>query len=369
MESNLRDATAHQYCPPAIETTPKLTRREETIGTLFGVWIVVGLFLDGWAHENQKPETFFTPWHGVLYSGFTAASAYATYLVLRRHKPGTSWSDAVPAGHGITLAALVTFGIAAVGDFVWHEIFGIELGVEALLSPTHLLLMTSAMVALSAPIRSAWISGEDSPPFREFVPVALSMALLTSLLMFFLVYLSPFSINAAGTAFERVPGQIGEHPSQNLGEIQQLLGVASILMTSVVLAIATSALLRRWKTPPGTFLLLYGFVVVLLVAISEFEQPAVLLAGFAAGATADFLSQHRHSPALISAAAAAVLWLGYFGFYTLHEGSTAWSAELWSGSVFLASLLAGMVGLLVTDFSTSTRPLPVAETTAEASHD
>ncbi|MFV1991524.1 MAG: hypothetical protein ACC652_12375, partial [Acidimicrobiales bacterium] len=89
----------------------------------------------------------------------------------------------------------------------------------------------------------------------------------------------------------------------------------------------------------------------------------------AAGATADFLSQHRHTPALISASAAAVLWLGYFGFYALHEGSTAWSAELWSGSVFLASLLAGIIGLLVTEFTTSPNPLPAVGATSEASHD
>ncbi|MFV1990129.1 MAG: hypothetical protein ACC652_05265 [Acidimicrobiales bacterium] len=369
MESNLQDAVTHQYRSQGTEISPPLERREQTMATLLGVWIVVGLFLDGWAHENQKPESFFTVWHGVLYSGFTAATAYAAYQVMKRREPAKSWREAIPDGHGLTLAALATFGAAAVGDFVWHEVFGIELGVEALLSPTHLMLMTSAMVALSAPVRAAWVHGQDVPKFREFMPVALSMALVTSLLMFFLVYLSPFSIDAAGSAFDRVPGQIGEHPSQDLGELQQLLGVASILMTSVVMAIATAALLRRWKTPPGTFTLLYGFVVLLLVGISEFAQPAVLIAGFAAGAVADFLSQHRHTPALVAASSAAVLWLGYFAFYALHEGSTAWSAELWVGSVFLGSLLAGLVGLLVTPLPRSRDLVGLADSTGRLAHD
>lgn len=49
-----------------------------------------------------------------------------------------------------------------------------------------------------------------------------------------------------------------------------------------------------------------------------------------------------------------MLWLGYFAFFTLHEGSVAWSAEVWAGSVFLGALLATAVGLLVT-------PLPAPD--------
>lgn len=43
---------------------------------VFGIWMIIGLFLDGWSRNQDKPETFFTPWHGVLYSGFGAAIAW-----------------------------------------------------------------------------------------------------------------------------------------------------------------------------------------------------------------------------------------------------------------------------------------------------
>ena len=34
---------------------------------LSSVWTVTGLTLDGWAHTHELPDTFFTPWHGVIY--------------------------------------------------------------------------------------------------------------------------------------------------------------------------------------------------------------------------------------------------------------------------------------------------------------
>ena len=39
-------------------------------------WLVGGALLDGWAHIHiALLDTFFTPWHGVLYSGFAACAA------------------------------------------------------------------------------------------------------------------------------------------------------------------------------------------------------------------------------------------------------------------------------------------------------
>lgn len=40
-------------------------------------WFVGGVYLDGRAHVHLKVETFYTPWHVVLYSGFGAASVAA----------------------------------------------------------------------------------------------------------------------------------------------------------------------------------------------------------------------------------------------------------------------------------------------------
>lgn len=349
--------TAGDGATHAPEANPPLSSGDRLVGSLFGLWMVIGLFLDGWAHDNQKPESFFTPWHGVLYSGFTAAAAFALYCAVRGRLPGHGWRETIPRGHGLSLAALGVFAVGASGDLVWHEVLGIEVGLEALLSPTHLLLMGSGIVALSAPIRAAWLEPEVAPTLRKFLPVALSTTLLTALIAFFLSFFSPLSNNAGGTTFDRFTGQQHTHPSSDVAELQQLLGVGSILLMTVVLAGAVALLLRRWRPPAGTFMLLFGLVVLLFAGTDEFAQPLVLLAGLGAGITADATAR-RLPAAAVCGAAIAVLWLGYFAFYALNEGSVAWSAEVWGGSVFLGALLAAAVGLLVT-------PLPAPAPTEE----
>lgn len=325
-----------------------LSPHDQLLAALFGLWMVIGLFLDGWAHDNQKPESFFTPWHGVLYSGFSGAAILAVHRAVRDRVPGLQLRLTMPQGHGLTLAALGVFALAAGGDLTWHEVLGIEVGLEALLSPTHLLLMVSGLVALSAPVRAAWTEPEEAPPMRTFLPVALATTLLTALVAFFLSFFSPFSNDAGGTVFDRLPGQLHDHPSTSVRELQQLVGVGSILLMSVVLAGAAAFLLRRWRVPTGTFTLLFGLVVLLFVGTDEFAHPLVVLAGLVAGATGDLLMRRRLPAAVICGVAVAVLWLAYFALYALDEGSVAWAAELWAGSSFFGAALAAGIGLLVT---------------------
>lgn len=329
---------------------PTLSRGDQLLAAVFGLWMIIGLFLDGWAHDNQKPESFFTPWHAVLYSGFTAAALFALHRGVRDRKAGRPLRETMPRGHALSLAALGVFAVAAAGDLVWHEALGIEVGLEALLSPTHLLLMASGVVALSAPIRTAWREPEIAPSLRAFLPVALATTLLTALVAFFLGFFSPFTNDAGGTAFRRFAGQQHTHPSSDVGELQQLVGVGSILLTSVIVAGAIAFLLRRWQTPFGTFTLLFGLLAILFAGIDEFSQPFVLAAGFAAGLAGDEMAHRRLPAAVVAGGAIAVLWVAYFALYAVDEGSIAWVAELWAGSAFLGALLAAGIGLLVTPF-------------------
>ena len=55
---------------------PTLGISFEWLLTAATLWLLVGLYLDGWAHNNipELIETFFTPWHAVLYSGYAFMS-------------------------------------------------------------------------------------------------------------------------------------------------------------------------------------------------------------------------------------------------------------------------------------------------------
>lgn len=337
--------------------TDRLTSREQLAGVFLGGWMVVGLFLDGWAHDNNRPETFFTPWHGVLYSGFFATAAAALAVARWSRRPGRAWWAGVPEGHIVTLAGLGAFFVGAVGDLVWHEVLGIEVGVEALLSPTHLVLLVGGLLALSAPLRMAWSVSEETPPsLIAFLPVVLSLALLTALVGFFLLYLSPWVNDAAGTAFNRAPGAQHDHPSSAPGELRQLLGLASILMTTVVLIVPYHVLHRRWRPPPGSVVVLFTVVVALFVGLNEFRQPSMLLCGVTGGALAELAS--RRLPTWLAGAVAIVaLWMSYFALYQVAGTGVAWTAELWTGAAFLSGLIAAGVGLLTVAVPTPPAPL------------
>jgi hypothetical protein len=52
---------------------------------LLALWMMLGMFLDGFAHHNlpESRETFFTPWHGLLYSGFLALAGFILFHQFR----------------------------------------------------------------------------------------------------------------------------------------------------------------------------------------------------------------------------------------------------------------------------------------------
>src|SRR5829696_493240 len=55
------------------------TARFDWAMAIVSCWFVGGLFLDAWAHIHlSNLETFFTPWHGVMYSGFLAVVTFIT---------------------------------------------------------------------------------------------------------------------------------------------------------------------------------------------------------------------------------------------------------------------------------------------------
>lgn len=120
---------------------PALSWRGEMLTILLSVWTIAGAFLDGWAHSKVVQfETFFTPWHGVFYSGFAALSAWTIWAVARNTRAGRWGREAIPAGYDLGLLGLLIFLIGTVGDFLWHEVFGIEQAGERLASPAHLML-------------------------------------------------------------------------------------------------------------------------------------------------------------------------------------------------------------------------------------
>src|SRR5438045_978437 len=227
---------------PTRATRPRghVGQREDLITLGVSLWLVGGIFLDGWAHTNLVLlESFFTPWHAVLYSGYLAVVVHMGWLIGRRSGTRTiaDFIAAIPRGYELGLVGALMFGVAGVGDMLWHLAFGIEQNLAALLSPTHLVLFLSAILMLTCPLRAAWSDtrlDSDAPGLRAFAVPLLSIAATTALLCLILMPLW-----GTGLAWPlEVRGAFGGgHVRAQADELVPLgdaLGLASILVTNVM---------------------------------------------------------------------------------------------------------------------------------------
>ena len=297
---------------------------EERAVAFFGVWMMTGLFIDGWAHQAQKPETFFSPWHGILYSGFVSAVCWFAW---KGYRAGRGIN---PAGglDRLTAVGFLLFGAAGIADGLWHEIFGVEVDLEALVSPSHLALFFGGFLMVTSPLRLASARRTSHVParvtWREWFPQAITLTLATALIGFFTLYLSPFDGLAVG-AIEAAP----------VRELEEVVGIASVLAFNLLLLGALLFALRRWTPPLGFGVVLFGGVAFAMSGLDGFRHAALMLPALLAGLTADALIRRRSTAAVALAASAFVLWAGYFGVTHLAYG-LPWTVELWTGSIVLA---------------------------------
>ncbi|MGQ0480395.1 MAG: hypothetical protein ACT4O0_05120 [Pseudonocardia sp.] len=346
-----------QRPPAATEARRPVSSIGEDLTTgALGLWLIVGLFTDGWAHLHMPGlETFFTPWHGLLYSGFAASAGWIGLLAARGHRRGWAWRLALPMGYSMAAAGAVIFGVAGFGDMVWHVVRGVESGIDALLSPTHLMLLAGAALLLTAPLRSGWArpSPPGRPSLRNELPAAVSLSLVTALAAFFLLYASVFAGPAASAAYVRVPeGAPGHHEA----EAPIVIGVVGYLVTTVLLIVPLLLAERLERRPRGLVVVLVSTVAWLSAGANGFTDyglSAAISVTFAA-AVSEFVVEYFRRVGLggpmrlmaLGATVPILLWTAQLIAVELVDG-LSWPAELWSGVVVLSALVGAVLGSLV----------------------
>jgi Tol biopolymer transport system component len=158
---------------------------------VLAVMLVGGFFIDLWAHSHGRvDDTFFTPWHGILYTGAFLHGVVLMGVALQGRKQGLGLRQSLPSGYGLSLVGAALFLVAGVFDLSWHEVFGFEDGTEALLSPSHLLLATSGIFMVAGPVRSAWVNGVPKT-FPRWLPWVFALTMLLSIITSFTEYAHP----------------------------------------------------------------------------------------------------------------------------------------------------------------------------------
>ncbi len=315
-------------------------------------WFTGGVYLDGWAHQHVPSlETFFTPWHAVFYSGYLAIAVVIGATAARYWLKGHALGTLLPAGYELSLAGVVVFALGGVGDLIWHSLFGIEASVDALLSPTHLILAMGMTLILTGPVCAADQRTKGKEGWAELWPALLALTLTLSLFAFFTQYATPFgeTIAAASTRL-----RLGN--AQSMGEA---LGVVSILWQTALLMGFVLYAVRRWQLPFGSLALVLGLSTLMMTLMRDDASgrgplatgalPLIAVAAIA-GLAGDVLvwlwQPSPDRPAAFHAAAfviPAALYALYFGAIQVWGGGIWWTIHMWAGAIFLA----GIVGLLV----------------------
>ena len=311
--------------------------RRQAVTLMAGTWLVLGIFIDGWAHFNRPGlETFFTPWHGVLYSG--AAALFGWLLV---PTAGVSRQDRVWA-----MAAAAIFTAGGLGDLLWHSVFGIETGLSALVSPTHLLLLLGGLIGVTAPVRERPAERPDG--VRATIPVLGAVTLAAALAGFFLLYVSPFATDAPTMALSTIPEGA---PGHQEAEAPAVTGLAGYLVSTVLLVLPLLLLRVRGLLPFGAVTVLVTTIALLSSGVAQFDQPAAPAAALVAGLVADSIMRAGRVLAepvqllLIGAVVPLTLWTAQLGALALTTG-IRWPAELVVGVVVLSVMLGTALGLV-----------------------
>jgi hypothetical protein len=306
----------------------------------FCCWFIGGLYLDGWAHNHGLVDkTFFTPWHAILYSGYLVCALALIIAIIINHQRGQSWLAAVPRGYELTLLGTPLFLAAGIGDMIWHILFGFEIGIEPLLSPTHLLLAFSGSLILGGPLRATWRRADpiETHSWGTLLPALLSLLAIFSVFTFFTEFAHPFVQTWAVTDAPR--------------DSDKALGAAGILLQAAIMMGIMLFAIGRWRLPLGTFTLIFTLNAILMSVLSDEYRliPGVFLAGIVADLLYWLLKPatgRKDALRIFSFIVPVFYYLCYFVTLMITSG-IAWSIHLWLGSSVIVGVLALVLSYLL----------------------
>ena len=307
--------------------------------TLGAGWMLTGLYLDGWAHRHiPNLETFFTPWHGLLYSGFFFTFGLLGAVAWRNHARGWPWLESVPPGYRLSLIGMLIFFAGGLGDLIWHTLLGIEADIEALLSPTHLILAIGGTLIGAGPFRARWRQKGTGDGLTDLLPMLLSVVFGWSVLTFFTQYAHPFIHPWAS-------GPMPQNPFN-----PERMGLSSILIQSAFLSGFMLLIVRRWPLPFGSLTIMLTLNAGLMGILEmDFRFLAI---GLPAGLAADGLirlwepSLNPVRFRLFAFVLPAVYVACYFAVLALTCG-VWWPVDLWTGAIAMAGIVGWLIGYLV----------------------
>ena len=172
---------------------------------IMGALVMAGVIQDGWAHNHGLvDQSFMTPWHAMLYGMMALTGLVLGFFAITYSRQGYPPSRSLPRGYWTSLAGVILFIVGGLLDMVWHSLYGIEVDINALVSPTHLLLALGGALVFAGPLRSvAYQYGPEVGGWKRIGPAAVSVLATITLLGFFTAYAQPIGDDGPATVVGR----------------------------------------------------------------------------------------------------------------------------------------------------------------------
>jgi hypothetical protein len=343
-----------------------MKRSFEWTFAFINTWLLVGMYIDGWAHNHviSELDSPVNPWHLPLFGATLALTGFLSIASFMNHMKGLAWNRCLPPGYGVSGIGTIVLWVGVLLDVLWHSLFGIEANLGALISPTHLFLTVGMILIRVGPIRAACKWPNARPVRRGWVglgPAIMSLAYLLAQLTFATQFASPLGFSWAGAPFQPGAGGalVGPGSVTKWIDVVQALGVAGIMLhTALVMGVVLLAV-RQWGAilPFGCFtviLAIDGFLMTTMRDSWLAASPSALVAGMGlAGLLSDCLLKVLRPTAARPYAVAGfsfsvpVLVHGLYFAVVATSSSVWWSLPVWLGAIVIAGMIGFMLGYLM----------------------
>lgn len=333
--------------------------RDATLDLLIGIvglWLAAGFLWDSWAHLHVAVETFFTPYHAIFYAAMIAGAAILVVTALRNRARGYRGRNLLPTAYQLPLLGVPVFFAGGIGDLIWHSIFGIEDRVDAVTSPTHIIIGLGVLFVTSGPIRSALGARGELRSLRDHLPLLFALAAWLE----FIHLGTAYAFDPSAARIDAPPNAVLYSPDYFTAATLSLYktgsGVAVVILQSAILMTFALWLVSRFALPPGamTAFFLLGNGMIAAALTNDTPLLATYLAmSFAAGIVADaIVARLCPSPSRLGAlrifglAVPVVYYATYFGV-TIATGGTWWNWNLMLGALVWSACVGVGLSLLV----------------------
>ena len=333
------------------ESPPRNPALDFAIG-MCGLWLSAGFLWDSWAHLHVGVETFFTPYHAIFYAAMVGAAIAFSVAAFANHRRGYRFPNLVPQAYRRALIGIPVFFLGGFGDLIWHSFFGVENRIEAVTSPTHLIIGFGVVLVMSGPIRSALASRSTILTLRAQLPFLFSLAAIIEFAHLGMSY----AFDPSAARADAPPPEIATSPNYLLDVALVLYktgtGIMIVIITSLVnMAFALYAA-SRMRLAFGALTIFFVLGDMMISAALTNDRPLLLIhvaMALVAGLVGDVVFFRGRSSTIalsrlqVLRTAAVLMPLAYYGTFfalTISLEGTWWNWSLVMGSI-VWSMLAG----------------------------